>query len=299
MGHFAVNVDTNAVQAFNPGPQTIGVGQNSVYWNGPTNQFLFLWSGSTALQAFNYTGTNLVTTPLATASTSQSGRAGGTSLSANHNVAGSGIVWGMEAGSGGTIHAYAATNVSQELWNSQQNAARDGMGNYVKFCAPTIANGKVYVPTTSNQLVVYGLLQTPYQLWKQQYFTSGQLTNAAISGDLANPAGDGIPNLEKYAFGLSPLVATNSAGLPVNAVQSVGGTNYLTIAYKQILYDTDISYTVQVSGDLTNWFSGAGYTTQVVPPADNGDGSVTVTVRDVVPANTAAARFIRVNISGP
>jgi hypothetical protein len=32
---------------------------------------------------------------------------------------------------------------------------------------------------------------------------------------------------------------------------------------------------------------------------DNGDGSVTVTVRDDVSANAAIARFIRVNINGP
>jgi hypothetical protein len=299
MGHFVPDVDTNAVQVFTPGPTTIGVGQSSVYWNGPTNEFFFLWCGSAPLKAFEYTGTNLVTTPLATGSTSQSDRAGGTSLSANHNVAGSGIVWGIEAGSGGTIRAYDATNVSHELWNSQQNAARDGLGNYVKFCAPTIANGKVYAPTTSNRLVVYGLLLPPYQLWKQQYFTSAELTNAAISGDTADPDGDGMPNLEEYAFGLNPKVSDSGLAWPYPSVSTVDGTNYLAITFRQILYNTDISYTVQVSGDLINWFSGTGYTTTVGPPVDNGDGSETVTVRDDVPANAATARFIRVNISRP
>lgn len=299
MGHFVPDIDTNAVQAFTAAPQSTGIGQSSVYWNGPTNQFFYLWSGSTPLQAFDYTGTNLVTPPLATGNTVQSERAGGMSLSANHNVTGSGIIWGIESGNNGTIHAYDAENVSQELWNSEQNPARDALGNYTKFCAPTIANGKVYVPTTSNQLVVYGLLQTPYQLWKQQYFTSDELTNAAISGDLADPAGDGIPNLEKYAFGLNPLVSTNGASLTVGSVQSVGGTNYLSITFKTILYNTDISYTVQVSGDLVNWFSGAGYTTQVGTPLDNGDGSETVTVLDNVAMTAATARFIRLSISLP
>jgi hypothetical protein len=45
-----------------------------------------------------------------------------------------------------------------ELWNSDQNAARDGAGNIAKFAQPVVANGKVFVPTFSNQLVVYGLL---------------------------------------------------------------------------------------------------------------------------------------------
>jgi len=48
-------------------------------------------------------------------------------------------------------------DVTRELWNSQQNPARDGAGTYAKFSAPTIANGHVYLPTFSNKVVVYGL----------------------------------------------------------------------------------------------------------------------------------------------
>jgi len=50
-----------------------------------------------------------------------------------------------------------ANDVTRELWNNQQNAARDGAGNYAKFSAPTIANGHVYLPTFSSRVVVYGL----------------------------------------------------------------------------------------------------------------------------------------------
>ena len=58
----------------------------------------------------------------------------------------------------GTLRAFDASNVSHELWDSDQNAARDTLGNFAKFALPTIANGKVYVPTFSNQLAVYGLV---------------------------------------------------------------------------------------------------------------------------------------------
>jgi hypothetical protein len=55
------------------------------------------------------------------------------------------------------LHAYDATNVAQELYNSAQSGSRDAAGTALKFTVPTIANGRVFVPT-ANELDIYGLL---------------------------------------------------------------------------------------------------------------------------------------------
>jgi hypothetical protein len=88
------------------------------------------------------------------------------SISSNGKELGTGIVWSTRSTSGlashfvtpGILEAYDATDVTQPIWSSDMNASRDGLGNWAKFAPPTVANGKVYAPTFSNQLVVYGLL---------------------------------------------------------------------------------------------------------------------------------------------
>ncbi|HXI85401.1 MAG TPA: pyrrolo-quinoline quinone [Verrucomicrobiae bacterium] len=296
-GYSTANSDTNVLQEFQAVPSTCCIGPSPVYWNGPSNQFLFTWTGGDVMKAFNFTGSSIDTNPLAQGNaTFTQSRPGGMSLSANLNVPGSGIVWGICNFQGGTIVAYDAGNVGHTLWTSQSKASRDSLGSYVKFASPTISNGKVYAPTGANQFVVYGLLTAPYQLWRQANFTSAELTNTSISGDVADPDGDGIPNLMEYALSLNPKVPDLN-GLPNASVQNLAGTNHLTIAYKQVLYNTDISYTVQVSSDLVTWNSGPGFTAPIGPPVDNGNGTETWTVQDMAPSDSMPARFIRLKIT--
>jgi outer membrane protein assembly factor BamB len=55
------------------------------------------------------------------------------------------------------LRAFDATTL-RELWNSTLDPSfADLLGDCSKFSPPTIANGKVYVATFSNRLVVYGL----------------------------------------------------------------------------------------------------------------------------------------------
>src|SRR5205807_8776449 len=134
------------------------------------SSYLYIWGVSDTLRHYacsSATGT-FTTTPLAKGGTSPFP---GGALSISANGATNGILWATAptsvariSNAPGVLHAYDATNVANELWNSYQNQPRDDFGYYAKFNPPTIANGKVYVPTFSNTLVVYGLLSQTFSL---------------------------------------------------------------------------------------------------------------------------------------
>ena len=83
------------------------------------------------------------------------------------NGATNGIVWDIDntaynatnpSQSGPLVlHAYDASNVATEMYNSSQAGSRDTAGMALKFTVPTIAGGRAFVPT-ANELDIYGLL---------------------------------------------------------------------------------------------------------------------------------------------
>src|SRR5262249_47978116 len=118
--------------------------------------------------------------------------------------------------------------------------------------------------------------------WESQYFTASELSNSAISGPTATPAGDGISNLMKYALNLNPKTS-GIGGLPTLSLTSSNGQRYLTLTYTKVISATDITYLPEVTSDLHSWNSGAGYTS-TISITNNGDGKTqTVVVEDVTP----------------
>ncbi len=84
-------------------------------------------------------------------------------LAVSANGATNGILWTVSNETSGTqlVSAYNAIPVAGHLpllWNSTQVIRRDALGQQGRYAVPTIANGKVYVGSGSNQVVVFGLL---------------------------------------------------------------------------------------------------------------------------------------------
>jgi hypothetical protein len=155
--------------------QVVTLGSNAnmhcqaAYYKGSAKEFVYVWSENDPLRAIPLDrATNLLSAQSQVVSnvsgpTGQSGAV--LSVSSDASKDGTGILWASYASTGdaehavspGILRAFDANDISIELWNNQQNAARDGAGNYAKFASPTIANGHVYLPTFSNRVVVYGL----------------------------------------------------------------------------------------------------------------------------------------------
>lgn len=123
--------------------------QQKIYYAG-VNDYLSMYSITNGL---------LSTSPISRSSTTFGPPGVTPSISANG--ANNGIVWVFEvyANAPGVLRAYDATNLTKELYNSDQAAkGRNTPGRATRFSIPTIANGKVYL-ATQTELDAYGLLQ--------------------------------------------------------------------------------------------------------------------------------------------
>jgi hypothetical protein len=266
-----------------------GVWAMPAYFNG----VLYYGSVGNNLQAFPFQSALLAS------SSSQSAIAFGypgttPSVSAAGNS--NGIVWATENTSPAVLHAYAATNLAREFYNSTQAAGgRDSFGAGNKFITPTIASARVYVGTTTG-VGVLGLLDqsnlTPLEIWRNTYF--GNPSNVGDGANGASPAGDAVPNLIKYALGMNPLAPASPAQLPSGSLQIAGGQTYLTLTINRAADPPDITYLVEVSSSLlTGWVSGPPNTVTLTNTATQ------LVVRDNTPVPAATARFMRLVVTNP
>jgi hypothetical protein len=120
--------------------------------------------------------------------------------------------------------------------------------------------------------------------------------------DLDNPSGDGVPNLMRYAFGLSPedgdllkpaspraMPVGGSAGLPLVFRDRVDGMPRYQYVRRKDSSDPRVSYDVFGSDDLVEW----------LPVSETGsvDSIDADWERVTVPVTGSAAEFRRIEVS--
>jgi hypothetical protein len=155
LGKFHVEDDSNAVQELAAAPdEAFGA---AAYWNG----HVYYQFSKDVLKDYTVSNGRLSHDPVARGSTRFVDPGSTPTVSANGKK--NAIVWVLSsrgwrsADRAAVLYAYDATNLAHELYNSEQNSARDHAALATRFSIPTVINGRVYLGTRS-ELDVYGLL---------------------------------------------------------------------------------------------------------------------------------------------
>jgi Immunoglobulin I-set domain len=146
MGKF--NSTTDNIYQQISGALSGGVWSKPSYFNG----VVYYGAVGDSIKAFPVTAGKLATTA-SSKSSHTFGYPGATPV-ISANVATNGIVWVVENANNGVLHAYDATNLATELYNSTQGS--NGQFSANKFITPMVINGKVYIGTQTS-VVVFGL----------------------------------------------------------------------------------------------------------------------------------------------
>src|SRR6266446_5486764 len=128
-----------------------GVYAMPAYFNGT----LYYGAVNDSLKAFMIANARVVAPP--SSKTASTFAYPGTTPAISANGISNGILWAVQnSGGTGILHAYDATNLANERYNSNQAGTRDQFSDN-KFITPMIANGKVFVGTPTG-VIVFGLL---------------------------------------------------------------------------------------------------------------------------------------------
>lgn len=236
-------------------------------WGTPAyfNHLIYYLANGDVFKEFAITNGVITGTPLSKSSTAEGFPGGEPAISANGTA--NAIAWVIQTdaytGNGPAIlHAYNATNLAQELYNSSQNLARDNPGGAVKFTVPTVADGKVYVGA-EYKLSVFG---NGIFLTAPAIVPNGGGFNGSVSVTLSGaPAGVNIyytvngstPSTNSLLY-TGPFALTNSA--TINALAAAPGAVNSVVTTASFVVVPPIYFTAEqflTNGQFQLQFSGA------------------------------------------
>jgi hypothetical protein len=208
-----------------------GMWSMPAYWNNT----VYFWASGDRLKAFPLNNGLLSVTP-SSFSTTFFDFPGATPVVSSNGTS-DGVVWAIDSSNNGiegsslapaVLHAYDASNVANELYNSAQAPNnRDQAGDAVKFTVPVVVNGKVYIGTSS-EVDVYGLStcfapSTPVGLSAAAGNTQVSLSWTASSGAVSY-------NVKRSTSSGGPY-ATTVTGIAATRYTDTGLTNGTTYFY--------------------------------------------------------------------
>ena len=167
---------------------------------------------------------------------------------------------------------------------------QDGVVDGDKTVVLTLSNSISYNLATPASATVT-IHDTPFNDWRLTEFGTNA-NNSAISGDLADPDGDGIVNLLEYALDLNPNVASVQ-GLPTSQIDPACGC--LTLTYTEALSAIDLTYSAEAASDPGGPWSTNGIVSTVIT---NDGVTQTNKASDAGhPIPPASARFMHLKVT--
>lgn len=137
-------------------------------------------------------------------------------------------------------------------------------------------------------IILTGTGVVPFAAWKQSAF-GANTANFEISGDLADPDGDGLPNLLEYALSTNPNTTnTNPFGQPVPVFLAPDHTPALRISFPYRTDATDVRYVLKRTSDWITWTEvyrndlGTGAITRSGVTSEENSSTQTITVTDPI-----------------
>jgi hypothetical protein len=137
-------------------------GSDTAFWINPSGGggYYYTLGNHNELMSWNVSGSTFTQTSVDTPSNFSLNV-----LAVSANGGTNGILWTVSNQGSGTAIVSAYNGIPSDghltlLWNSEQVPRRDSPGAQGRYSVPTVANGKVYVGSASNQVAVYGLLPT-------------------------------------------------------------------------------------------------------------------------------------------
>ena len=223
MGHFHAGDDSQIVQSL---PDVIGGNWGMpAYFNG----WLYIQGNGDYLKAFAISNARLSLQPVSQTAARWSYPNGTPSISANGTN--DAIAWIVQANTfyqnaPPILHAYKATDLSQELYNSKAVSAPDQIGLAQRFTVPVIANGKVYM-ASAGMLTVFGNLEPPVIVRQPE----DQLGIPGDSVRLRVTASGAGPLFYQWQFGEANIEgATNATLVLANAGANHEGRYAVTVS---------------------------------------------------------------------
>lgn len=132
---------------------------------------------------------------------------------------------------------------------------------------------------------------SPFEAWRAEKFTSGQLADLLVSGPDADPDGDGWNNFAEFTFGMEPF-EPSGPDVPAIVPVTIGADSYLALKFIRRPSAEGVVYTPEYSEALATWDANPALFVLVSETA-LPDGRIETVVRLADPSDETGG-FLRV-----